>query len=75
MSVLDSLDINGFQSYNGIQMLVGVVVFGDVPKVVNISETEVLGLGEVKDGLAFGRCEELYTVVEKLEGVPLARVV
>ena len=71
MSVLDSLDINGFQSYNGIQMLVGVVVFGDVPKVVNISETEVLGLGEVKDGLAFGRCEELFFVSFSLWAISL----
>ena len=56
-------------------MLVGVVVLGDVSEVVNVGEIKVLGLGKVKDCLTFGRREELSAVVEKLEGVPLARVV
>ena len=54
---------------------VGEILFLDRAQVVDLREGELLGGGEVQDGLAFHGGEELALVVQELEGVPLARVV
>ena len=75
VSGLHGLHVHGRQGQDGVQVLVGEVLFLDRAQVVDLGEGELLGGGEVQDGLAFHRGEELALVVQELEGVPLARVV
>ena len=75
MRVADGLHIHGRKGQDGVQVLVGEILFLDRAQVVDLREGELLGGGKVQDGLAFHRGEELALVVQELEGVPLARVV
>ena len=75
MRVLDRFHIDRIKGEDSVQMLVRVVVFRDVSEIIDIGETEILRLREIKDSLTFGGGEELSFVVEKLQGVPLAWVV
>jgi len=71
----DGFCIHGIESEYGIDVLVGIIMFFDLAKFVHVREIELALLGAVQDGLALCGGKELSVLVQKLEGVPLARVV
>ena len=70
-----SLYVNSRKLENRIKMCVCKILLLDDTKVVNLCEIEVFCLCASKNGSTFSRIEELTLLVEKLEGVPLLRVV
>ena len=71
----DSLLIDRLEVDDGLDVLVGEVVLGDMSQIVNGSEVELTALRAVQDGLSLSRIKEFAFLVEKLEGVPLTGVV
>ena len=70
-----SLGINGFQCKYGIDVLVREITLLHLSELIDRGEIEMLLLRAVKDCLSLGGRKELTVFIEKLKGIPLARIV
>ena len=71
----DCLHIDVFQFQHLVQMPVGKVFLRDGSDGIDVCKLEVPGLGAVQNCLTLSGIEELSLLIEKLQGVPLPRVV
>ena len=62
------------ESKDGIKMLIGKVSFLDISERIHICKCKVLLFSTLKDRSTFLRIEEFSLLVEKLEGIPLLRI-
>ena len=70
----DCIHIHSGKSKNCIKMSICKILFLDHAKVIDLSEVEIFSLCTCKNSCAFRCIEEFSLLIEKLQGVPLLRI-